>query len=289
MNRKTSRKASLPWLNPVGGLGDVLMYSSVLKLAHDRHGFRCNMIRRARYTGMLAGHPAIREINFFPKGGELLSTAYWERDEFISGAIPRAFQMLAKMLGLALPAPENFYLPMGGFSDKLLAAAIPWGRKTVAIAPASESPRKILMFEKWEQVAKALHEIGFLVLQFGQAHDQKVKYAYSLCGITSPQEAILLLKRVDLLISTDNFLAHAAHMTGTPAITLWGPTSPDVYGYPEHKRLSAPAGCSFGKCIAGAAGGGRVDVYRSPCAAQEHCLDKIPAGEIIEAARRILA
>jgi ADP-heptose:LPS heptosyltransferase len=145
-----------------------------------------------------------------------------------------------------------------------------------------------MAFEKWEQVARALHEMGVLVLQFGQAQDRKVKYAYSLCGLTAPKEAVLLLKRVNLVISTDNFLAHAAQMAGTPAITLWGPTSPEVYGYPGHTRLSATGGCSFGKCIANAAPHERMAVYRSVCAAQEHCLDRIPTETIIGAARKIL-
>ncbi len=288
MNQKNTETRPLPWLNPVGGLGDVLMYSSVLKMAHDQRGFRCNLIRRARYAEMLAGHPAIAEIDFFPKGAERLSTAYWERAEFNSGEIPRAFQMLGKMFGLALPVPENFYLPLDGVSDKLLASLIPWGKKTAVLAPTSESPRKMLPFEKWERVAAALHEMGALVLQFGQASDRKIKHAYSLCGLSSPKEAVLLLKRADLLIAGDNFLAHAAHLTGTPAITLWGPTSAGVYGYPEHKRLSAPEGCSSGKCIMSTVARERSEVYRSPCPEKTHCLDKISSDEIIESARKLL-
>ena len=267
------------WIDPVGGLGDVLLISGVIKLAHDRLGKKYNMIRRSAYTEMLAGHPGIDRIDYLPKGAPVLNVDYGFREEFMGRRI-RAFQMLAKIFGLELPAPETLYLPMDDVSDALLASAIPWRAKNVAIAPDSTSLRKMMARDKWEQVAKTLADSGVMVVQLGKAGAEKVKYTYSLAGVTNPKETILLLKRMDLLITADNYLMHAAHMTGTPTISLWGPSDPEIFGYPEHQKIMAPRPHASGKCHAG--------LYLSKCPETTPCVDAFKAAEIAETALEAL-
>lgn len=267
------------WIDPVGGLGDVLMLSGVLKLAHERHGRKYNVIRRTVFTELLEGHPGIERIDYLPKGARVKQVTYGLSEEIQQGKI-RAYQMLAKMFGLELPVPETLYLPMGGVSDELLASIIPWRSRNVAIVPDSTAPKKIMAKEKWEEIARALSDSGALVVQFGKGGSEKVKYAYSLAGVTTPKEAILLLKRMDLLITPDSFLMHAAHMTGTPTISLWGPTEPELYGYPEHQRLSAACSHGPGKC--------RVEEFLGACKAQVHCMDKLDTSDIIARALKVL-
>ncbi len=225
------------WIDAPESLGGTLLLSGVLKLAHDRLGKKYNVIRRAASAGMLAGHPAIEKIDYLPKGAPVLTV-----DRAEAGGASRAFQRLAKLFGLELPAPETLYLPMDGVSDDLVASMIPWQAKNVAIAPDSASPGKMMARSKWGEVAKALGDSGALVVQLGQGGAEKVKYAYSLAGVTTPQEAVLLLKRMDLLITSDNFLMHAAHMTGTPVISLWGSAAATMHGYAEHQAITAAEG-----------------------------------------------
>lgn len=198
------------WIDPRDGLGGALLLSGVIKLAHDRLGKKYNIIRRAAYTDLLAGHPGIDRIDYLPKGAPVLT---------VPVSPPVTFQALAKMFGLELPVPETPYLPMDGVSDALLASVIPWQAKNVAIAPDSSSPHKMTGRSEWGQVAKALSDSGALVVQLGKGGAEKVKHAYSLAGVTTPKEAIALLKRMDLLITSDDFLLHAARLTGTPAIS----------------------------------------------------------------------
>ncbi|HNW42905.1 MAG TPA: glycosyltransferase family 9 protein [Elusimicrobiales bacterium] len=267
------------WIDPTGGLGDVLLLSGVLKLVHDRTGKKYNMIRRTSFTEMLAGHPAIDRIDYLPAGAPVMPVKYGLSEEVQTGGT-RAFQMLAKMFGLELPAPETLYLPMDGVSDTLLADMIPWREKNVAIVPDSTAPKKMMPAAKWEKVAKALADSGALVVQFGKKGSEKIKYSYSLAGVTTPKEAILLLKRMDLLITPDSFLMHAAHMTGTPAISLWGPTEADIYGYPDQQRLVVPCQHGPGKC--------RVADFFGKCSAPAHCMDKIDTDEIVARALKLL-
>ena len=134
--------------------------------------------------------------------------------------------------------------------------------------------------DKWEQVAKALSDSGALVVQFGKGGSEKVKYAYSLAGVTTPKEAIMLLKRMDLLITADNYLMHAAHMTGTPTISLWGPTDAEVFGYPEHQNITVPRPHVSGKCRAG--------LYLSKCPETTPCIEAFNADEVAERALKTL-
>lgn len=229
------------WIDAPESLGGTLLLSGVLKLVHDRLGKKYNVIRRPAAAGMLAGHPAIEKIDYLPKGAPVLTVGRAEE-----GGACRSFQRLAELFGLELPAPETLYLPMDGVSDDRLAAMVPWQAKNVAIAPDSSSPGKMMSRSKWGEVAKALGDSGALVVQLGQGGAEKVKHAYSLAGVTSPKEALLLLKRMDLLITSDNFLMHAAHMTGTPAISLWGPTAAAVHGYAEHQAITEQTGSMDG-------------------------------------------
>jgi ADP-heptose:LPS heptosyltransferase len=161
---------------------------------------------------------------------------------------------------------------MDGVSDELISANIPWRGKNVAIAPDSTAPKKMMEASKWEQIAKALTDSGALVLQFGKPGAKKVKYAYSLAGAATPKESIMLLRRMDLLITVDSFMMHAAHMTGTPAISLWGPIEADIFGYGEHQWITAPCQYGTGKCRVG---------FLEKCSAPAHCMDSMDTDEII--------
>ncbi len=265
------------WIDMPGGLGDALLLSGIIKLAHDRLGKKYNVIRRTISAEMLAGHPGIERIDYLQKGAPVMTVAGMDEESH-----PRAFQRLAKMFGLELPAPETLYLPLDGISDAMPASLIPWRTKNVAIAPDSASPRKMMSRSKWDQVAKALGDSGALVVQFGKGGAEKVKHAYSLAGITTPKEAVMLLKRMDLLITSDNFLMHAAHMTGTPTISLWGSADAALNGYPEHQKITAVLRHEPTNSEARPGAG-----LSSP--EQSSCMDNIDTNEIVDRALKSLA
>ena len=62
----------LVWINPVGGLGDALILSGVLKAVYDSdHTKKFNLVRRSRYQSILKGHPAIEFVGFPNSGSEI--------------------------------------------------------------------------------------------------------------------------------------------------------------------------------------------------------------------------
>jgi ADP-heptose:LPS heptosyltransferase len=269
------------WINPIGGLGDTLMLSGVLK--HVVESFpdrRFNLIRRTSYLSILKGHPAIAHVGFPPPDAAMIGTDYWAAED-LGGGEQRAFQILARIFGLSTPVEETLYLPPGGEERDLLHAMIPWTAHNIVIAPHSESPRKIMDHRRWEELTSGIKGPDRLIMQVGKRQERHIRGAYSLRGLTTPRQLISLLKRVNLVVTADNFVMHAAHLVGVPAVVLWGPTLPETFGYPEQKHLESPLQCAERtRCL----GARYPDHYHEPCPmGDDNCLNGITLESICQA------
>lgn len=274
------------WVNPIGGLGDTLMISGALKLAWDREPERrFNLVRRTKYWSLLEGHPAIDVHGAPPVGARLVGTDYWS--EPMGAGEGRAFQILARRFGLATPVPEVLYLPREESLDPVLERIVPWADRNVLVAPASDSPRKEMHPVHWERVVALLRARGCLVLQAGRLRDVHVRGAYSLLGVTTPRQLVALVRRCQLVVTSDSFVMHAAHLAGVPAVVLWGPTDPRVYGYARQRHLAARAGCPEGRACIGPNAG---PVYSTCChlGPERHCMNQIGEEPIVAAACELL-
>jgi ADP-heptose:LPS heptosyltransferase len=280
---------TVSWINPIGGHGDTLMISGVLKLVLEAYPEkRFNLVRRTSYLAILKGHPAIAGIGFPPRGAPLQLTSYWAVPDFDKGNI-RAFQALAGMFGLKTPVPEKIYVPeIKDDSHRLLLENIPWRSGTVVIAPSSCSPRKAMAPQRWHELTERLTTRGAFVIQLGEERDVRIKNAYSLLGLTTPMEALKVIGKADLVVTSDSFFVHAAHYAGVPAITLWGPTSHKVYGYEGQHPIQAPVVCDIagGRCITST----KPNVYSTQCQFnfEGHCMNRISIDEIMDLAGKYL-
>jgi len=274
----------LPWINPVGGLGDSLMLSSVLKMVVDNNPLnRFHLIRRTNYLSILQGHPAIEKIGFPPVHAEIVNTDYWNQEGFEYNN-KRAFQVLAAMFKLSTPVEEKFYIPGSYVEDSILHNFIPWKKRNIVIAPSSVSPRKEMSPLIWHTLVERLKDTETLIIQVGNVYDLHIKDTYSLLGLTSCPQLIRLIERCDMVISVDNFIMHAAHMVGKPSVILWGPTSHTVYGYDDHINLQAPTCEQRDECL----GPRKGSIYHSPCPREKHCMDKFTTDEIYKAIQLVI-
>jgi len=268
------------WINPIGGLGDTLMLSGVLKILNDQDGDKkFNLVRRKGYTSLLKGHPAISLIGFPTEEAKIIKTDYWSMEELGAGN-QRAFQVLARSFGLKTPVMETLYYPGKINSSDLLYDLIPWKSKNVIIATSSESPRKEMHPELWHRIVESLVHKNVNVMQVGKNRELHIRNTYSLIGLTSPGELIGLVGKADLVITSDNFVMHVAYLMGVPAIVLWGPTSSDIYGYQGHTHISAPLEhCPLrNQCL----GPKFPNNYTKPCPLdKEHCMNKIFPEEVL--------
>jgi ADP-heptose:LPS heptosyltransferase len=270
------------WVNPCGGYGDILMLSGVMKLALENDPQqKYNLVRRTKYTNLLKGHPAIKQIGYPPKNAKFVDTNYWNDENYESGKF-RAFQLLAQSFGLKTPVEEKLFLAGELEEDPLLDKLIPWKKKNIIIAPSSDSPRKMMHPVAWHNIVQRLVAEGVLVIQVGKIQDLYIKGAYSLLNLTSPRQLISLLKKCNFVISSDNFIMHAARLMEKPAIVLWGPTKSSVYGYKEHIHIEAPLDqCNLkNECL-----GPRFSMnYPTMCpSGPEHCMNKISLDQIFNA------
>lgn len=273
------------WINPIGGYGDMLMVSGVIKQAFDQNHLRYfNLVRRSMYRSIFQNHPAIKKIGYPPPGAPIVGTDYWRHR--LDGNENRPYQILSRIFGLPTPAEEILYYPGSMEIDPLLEKTIPWGQKNIAIAAGSDSPRKTMSLDRWRLLIEQLKGDGFFVIQTGRLREDYIKNSYSLLGLTSPGELIGIIKRVDMVITIDSFAMHAARLVKTPAVVLWGPTDPWIFGYPGQHHLRGPLQCEQPeKCLSAETSKN----YAMPCPLEEnHCMELIPLEDIHKAVHEIL-
>lgn len=276
----------LTWINPLGGLGDTLLLSGVLKQVVDLDpGRRFNLVIRTKYPPLLQGHPALEMIGHPQPGARIIGADYWSEPGFGDSGM-RAYQALAQRFGLQTPVPETLYTPWEMEDDPLLEEFLPRGRFNILLSPSSSAPRKQPATARWGGLVRQLKARGAEVVQVGHATDDYIRGAVSLLGLTSSRQVISLMRRFDLLLGVDNFLMHAARLTATPAVILWGPTDHRVYGYPDQSHLQAtpPERCA-GKCL----GPGRGELYPTPCPEGDgHCLNQLDDRTILDAVEAVI-
>jgi len=270
-------------------MGDALMLSGVLKLVVDRFPERrFNLVRRTAYQDILAGHPAIRTVGYPPKDARIITTDYWTKERLGEGD-RRPFQILARMFGLSTPVEERLYVGGARRVDGVLFKFIPWDERTVVIlSPASDSPRKTPSFSKWVSLVEQLGDAGYFVIQVGREREPRLPGTYSLLGLTDARDLAGLIGRSDAVVCVDNFVMHTAHLAGTPAVVLWGPTDPAMYGYDEQTHIRG----DFNECpLRHECLGPRFPQnYSTDCPrGAERCLDAIAVHDIVSSVRELCA
>ena len=275
---------STPWINPIGGLGDTLMISGVLKQAIEKNpSHRFNLVARTKYAPILRGHPAISLIGHPPPGARFIGTNYWDEEDY--GA-RRAYQILARMFGLDVPVKEILFVPWAIEDSQALLDAIPWKTHNVLVCPTTDSPRKEMSTEKWELLAKKLSGDDITIVQVGKSSDRYIRGCYNLLGLTSAKEVIALIRHFDVVVSSDSFLMHVAHLCCVPAVVLWGPTDHRIYGYSEQVHLKATSTCAQ---VKGCIGPGNGSLYSTKChKGTDHCMNLINLDDIYNAVRHEL-
>ena len=104
-------------------------------------------------------------------------------------------------------------------------------------------------------IRKAYPQIMFILLgeprESGLAKEigrQNIEGVVSMVGQTNINEAIAIIERSELYIGLDSGLMHLAAMAGKPTFTIWGPTSPKVYGYEQFNAQRHRDLCTYEEC-----------------------------------------
>lgn len=87
----------------------------------------------------------------------------------------------------------------------------------------------------WQKVVDLLHP-EFVVLELARRRTplKRVHPVTPLPGIRSSAE---LLRRAECVVTVDSFPGHLAHAVATPAVVLFGPANPKVFGHGTNRNL----------------------------------------------------
>jgi heptosyltransferase-2 len=271
------------------------------RLAYDQHAALAQRLKRERYgtalimprtwkaalAPYLAGIPErvgwLGEMRFLL----LNDVRYGERKR------PR---MIDQCAALALPAdaeqPADWPLPelrvpaaeVAGWRERLgLAATGP----AVALAPGAVGPSKRWPALAYADVARRLTVQGIAVWVLGGPDEKSLAkeiiadagpLARDLTG-SDLRGAILALAAADVAVSNDSGLLHVAAALGTPAVGIFGPTSPWHWAplNPIAAAVQAPVRLDCQPC------------HKPTCRMQHHrCMRDISAEHVLEITRRAL-
>jgi ADP-heptose:LPS heptosyltransferase len=139
----------------------------------------------------------------------------------------------------------------------------------VAIQIASKSSNnKSWLIENWERLIVNNPRYNFL--QLGLADEELIRGAVDLRGKTTLRQAFGVVKTVRAFIGPDSALAHAATAFRTPAVVLFGASTPMVWGHTTNKNLYCPPHCS--PCM--------DTLAKKPCPYGKLCMSNITVSDV---------
>lgn len=268
------------WVNPVGGLGDIIMLSTALMRSYEKFNRKFRIVRRSQYTHFFINHPAVECIGNPNVGVNIICNDYWSRVEF-DNAKTKALTVMLKIFGVEDNNDKLFLPAIVSQGTEKIIKNVPWGKNNVAISFSSESPRKMMHPIKWQIIVEKLLAQRCFVIQLGQMGDIPIKGAYSLLGATTPDQVVSILEKVDVVITPDNFIMHAAKVAEKPTVSLFGPTEASRYAYGDHVSLQANiTECPYhNECL----GPHHADNYSTQCPLRDnHCMNQFNENQIVD-------
>lgn len=269
----------LRWLAPTGNLGDALLLSSVLQAGHERTGEKFGLLRAQPYASLFRGHPAIEQIAAVSVDvGQvpLLRTDYWSFSFASAAGSGRPFDRLSLMIYGELLGPERLWAPIAA-EDVRALAGLPFAEAPVVLASGTDAPRKEWPAAHWAQLARELAAYWkgpiVLVCPVPQA---PVPGTFNLSGKLNPREVLALLHRAQACVTVDPFVTCGAAMAQLPAVTLFGATSSQRYGFDGQVVLESSSPCP-GPCLDES----RADCS-TPCPKPLHCLSQVRPERVLE-------
>lgn len=183
-----------------------------------------------------------------------------------------AAEIIAEMLGVVPEdkKPVIFLTPAEEASAQTIVSQF---RNPVAINPSAlSSANKEWSLANWEAVIRQTPDVTFI--QIGLQSEPLLAGAVDVRGRYSLRELMAVMKYVRGYVGLDSFWGHVAAAWQVPAVILFGPSNPAVWGHLRHTNLYAGLSCS--PCI---------DILlNAPCPYGKKCMQAIT----VEAVRQAL-
>lgn len=101
----------------------------------------------------------------------------------------------------------------------------------------------------WEELCIQLRRKGCHITQVAADGDERLQNINALYTGSPLDRVITLAAEASIWISVDNFLPHAVYSVygeTRPGVVLWGPSDPEIFGYPANLNILRSKGCLCG-------------------------------------------
>jgi ADP-heptose:LPS heptosyltransferase len=273
-----------------GGIGDSLLTTPAIRALKKRRP-DCKI----HVYCMAKSHKEVLANNIYIDGLHLIGTATkhvyrllaWlnlmkiERVDTGNLAIAvflqrHATEIMGEMLRVNIDDPRPDYF-LTKEEEKEAKRVVAMYHNPVAIhVTARCSPNKHWLTENWERLVQNNPNCSFL--QLGSADDEPIRGAIDMRG-TTVRQAFNIISEAKAFIGVDSVFAHAAAAVKTPAVTLFGASSPAVWGQITSKNLYNPPPCS--PCLG--------FLRHDPCPYGRTCMSNITVSDVEHALSAIIA
>ena len=161
--------------------------------------------------------------------------------------------------------------------------------KLISIFPGSVWETKRWKKEHFIRLVHDLNDSGYICILNGSETDKTLcdsiaaeTNSFSLAGNLTLSQTICLISLSRLIVTNDSAPTHFAFLAETPAVTIYGPTSP-IFGFAPRSKNSISTGLEDLKCRPCEIHGGRV------CPINTHeCMLNLTPRMVMDSCRQIL-
>lgn len=260
-------KSSICIIRKVGGIGDVLMLTPVLReikrqypdchltFAIDMHSTGNNvyyeLVKNAPFVDEFVDARYVQHGKYDCTWDASAVCLRYERQGL--PAINR-IDLFARAAGINLVSKRPFYQVEE--QERIRATHAIAGRTTVLLHTASNEDKRCWPIEKYVELVQEMDSLSivFLVMDFnGKHHGWNKKSNCIDISNCSIRELGAYIEQVDLFVGPDSGPMHMAGALGTRSIVLFGSIPPEarINYYTEHQAITADLtclGCWYAKC-----------------------------------------
>lgn len=268
-----------------GALGDCLMTTAALRgLKQKNPGCFIRYVTHPHSMQILEGNKYIDELTEQPKRADKkIYFTYPEDEGYPHEPMTRH---LIKIFNECAELPDHDIQMECTLSEKDEKFGkyfkSYYGKYVTIHAKGGWSPYKNWYDDRWEIVIDELFKKKFMTIQIGHKEDPIIKGTIDFRGHTI-KEAIGLIKHASLHLGVDSFTNHVSVAVGTPAVILFGSTSPIGSGYEQNINIYKSLSCQ--PCYKEHEWS---ETYNGPCPYGKKCMDLITVKEVISAVFELL-
>lgn len=144
-------------------------------------------------------------------------------------------EMFSKVFNIPI-SMTNAYLPKEGLPDNF---SLPQKYATISAGWTETSHYKAWEEHKWNEISEWLHTNGICPVQIGKSREATINHALTATHLSLNQQ-YSVIDNAMFHMGSDGFFSHVAAVVDIPAVVLWGPTPPEVWGHVNQKDVIAP-------------------------------------------------